>query len=246
MDKKEVFEEFRKRTAEIAAHADDVEEVKFFASLKNGTKFSFVYDADTFDVVRRKEVNSAVNGVSDIISALVTVALLSVSALKPMKPSVWLSAILVYAFFICYYIISAVYHLFSVNHRRTSRVLLLVRHFFLLLSLSLMTLEMTQISESSTVTALFAAVTAVLSLFLALLSTKGGMMASNIMIACMGVMMYLTSTGNILAVLIAFSIVTNALINAFFGGEKSLLTRTAGTSSLFFLLSQILIFFFSL
>ncbi|MGN0907375.1 MAG: hypothetical protein ACI4NM_09530, partial [Bullifex sp.] len=183
MDKKDVFEQFRQRTAEIADHAEDVAEIKFCASLKNGTKFSFVYDSETFDVEKKKEVNSAVNGVSDIISALVTVALLALTAVEAIAPSVWLSAILVSAFFICYYIISAVYHLFSVNHRRTSRVLLLVRHFFLLLSLSLMTLEMTGITESSSALALFAGAAAVLSLFLALLTTKGGMIASDIMIA---------------------------------------------------------------
>ncbi len=246
MDKNEVFEEFRKRTAEIADHASEVEEVKFFASLRNGTKFSFVYDADSFDVVKKKEVNSAVNGVADIISALITVSLLSLSALRPGNAFLWLTSILVYAFFICTYIISAVYHLFSVNHRRTARVLLLVRHFFLLLSLSLMTLELTLSAGSSVVIALLGSATAVLSLFLALLSTKGGLMASNIMIALMALMMFITSPGNVYTVLIAVSVMLNAMINAFMFSEKSVLTRTAGTSSLFYLLSEVLLFILSL
>ena len=39
MNKKEVFESFKSRIEEIVNHYDEVEEIKFYALLKNGTRF---------------------------------------------------------------------------------------------------------------------------------------------------------------------------------------------------------------
>ena len=244
MDKKSVFEAFKAKTDEIITHYDEVEELKFTASLKNGTKFSFDYDVARFECTKKKESNSVVNGVCDIIAALACVAMLSISLVRGINSSIIVLQTLTFSFFIIFSILSAVYHLFSVNHQRTSGVLLLIRQFLLIVTLFLLTATITEFQQGSMFLILFFLLLSVLSLFLSLLSTKGGLRAGNIISAVIGVVLML-SFRDAYITFISLSIVINGLINALFDSDKTKLAGRVKTTSLFYLLSLLFFFLFS-
>ena len=91
---------------------------------------------------------------------------------------------------------------------------------------------------------LFFLLLSVLSLFLSLLSTKGGLRAGNIIIAVIGVVLMI-SFRDAYITFISLSIVINGLINALFDSDKSKLAGKVKTTSLFYLLSLLFFFLFS-
>ena len=170
--------------------------------------------------------------------------LLSISLVRGINSSIIVLQTLTFSFFIIFSILSAVYHLFSVNHQRTSRVLLLIRQFLLIVTLFLLTATITELQQGSMFLILFFLLLSVLSLFLSLLSTKGGLRAGNIIIAVIGVVLMI-SFRDAYITFISLSIVINGLINALFDSDKAKLAGRVKTTSLFYLLSLLFFFLFS-
>lgn len=243
MGKKEVFESFKARVDEIVNHYDEVEELKFTALLKNGTKFNFDFDIARFEVARKKESNSVVNGVSDIIATLATIAMLSISTIHNSFSSQMVLETLTYSFFILFFIISTIYHLFSVNHQRTSRVLLLVRQFILNVTIFLLTATLVTATTNNMFLTLTFLLLSVLSLFLSLLATKGGLKAGNIIISIIGLVL-IFSNQNLYIIFISLALIINGLLNAIFDNDKTKIALTIKTTSLFYLLSLLFFFLF--
>ena len=76
-DVQELFERFKKQVEEISSHAEEVSQVRFTASLKNGTGFNFRYDADQWETRHDPYKPLSVAGaVTDIISGGVSIALM--------------------------------------------------------------------------------------------------------------------------------------------------------------------------
>ena len=78
MEKKEVFSQFKEKVSEITQHYEEIEEMKFDAKLKNGTRFSFTFDSDKFsrktgEADRKKHHPVSVfNAVVDILKSYFT------------------------------------------------------------------------------------------------------------------------------------------------------------------------------
>lgn len=243
MNKKEVFESFKSRIEEIVNHYDEVEEIKFYALLKNGTRFNFDFDIARFEMAKKKEVNSVVNGVCDIIAALATIAMLAISTIQNSLSTQMILETLTYSFFILFSVMSSIYHLFSVNHQRTSRVLLLVRQFILNVTIFLLTATLVKATSNSMFLTLTFLLLSVLSLFLSLLATKGGLKAGNIIISIIGLVLVF-SNQDLYIVYISLSLIINGLLNAIFDSDKTKIAGTIKTTSLFYLLSILFFFLF--
>ncbi len=121
-DVEKIFADFKNRVDEIAEHAQQVHAVTFKADLKNGTSFNFTYNSEKFAKEREPQgafkPHSVFNGIFDIIATLSTIALL-VILIRVMlnEQQVTLLPIFTYSFFIASFIISALFHFFSVEQR---------------------------------------------------------------------------------------------------------------------------------
>ena len=115
--------------------------------------------------------------------------MLSISTIHNSFSSQMVLETLTYSFFILFFIISTIYHLFSVNHQRTSRVLLLVRQFILNVTIFLLTATLVTATTNNMFLTLTFLLLSVLSLFLSLLATKGGLKAGNIIISIIGLVL---------------------------------------------------------
>ena len=83
----------------------------------------------------------------------------------------------------------------------------------------------------------------VLSLFLSLLATKGGLKAGNIIISLIGLVLVF-SNQDLYIVFISLSLIINGLLNAIFDSDKTKIAGTIKTTSLFYLLSILFFFLF--
>lgn len=118
----DIFADFQKQVKEIADHAPQVHKIDFSAKLKNGTSFNFNFNSDTFNKQPRGERNyrpsSVFNAVIDIIGASGAIFLLVylIVTMERYQKSYALSAvwsILTFSFFIAFFTISCIYHLFD-------------------------------------------------------------------------------------------------------------------------------------
>jgi hypothetical protein len=119
-----VFADFKRQVDEIAGHAQQVYRVDFSAKLKNGTSFNFTYNSDTFNRSRKDRQRyrpaSVFNAVVDIIGGSTAIFLLVflLVGLSGRIPGVSVSplwSVLAFSFFIAYFIISSLYHLFDMD-----------------------------------------------------------------------------------------------------------------------------------
>lgn len=253
MDRKEVFDGFRKQCLEIADHYGEVEEVSFEARLKNGTRFTFDYDAERFDkdsapkTKRNMRPVSVTNGVADIISACVSIALLTTYCVAFVDEvgTASVSGILALSFWTVSFIVSAVYHLFDEGRPKAVRALSLVRMGLLAISAALLCGTASVAAGGNLVLAsavmLFLCALAV---FLASLSTRGSNRAANVAVAAM----YATALlfCGISAESAAFCVVgmVAGLVPALTAGSSNRIVAKAGTFPLFYLASAALWFMF--
>ncbi len=141
MEKRELFEDFRARIDEIVQHSDEVETLHFSARLRNGTNFSFSFDADRFERDRmnpdggRLRPVSVFNSVVDMIGAAIALPLMIVNIASGSSSAF---QVLTFTAFFVFFAASAVYHLFDTGMTRTLKVLAAVRTGLLSLSLCLM------------------------------------------------------------------------------------------------------------
>ncbi|AEV28160.1 putative membrane protein, hemolysin III [Sphaerochaeta pleomorpha str. Grapes] len=117
-----VFADFQKQVKEISDHAPQVHKIEFSAKLKNGTSFNFNFNSDTFNRQPRSERNykpvSVFNAIVDIIGAsgaifLLVYLIITIETYHPTFGSSAIWSILAFSFFIAFFTISSVYHLFD-------------------------------------------------------------------------------------------------------------------------------------
>ena len=238
MEKKEMFEEFKGRVDEILDHYEELERLSFTARLRNGTRFAFDFDIDSFN--RNEERGrtrtpsrpvSVFNAVIDIIASVMAICLLIVNVAHSDASAAtvlaFTSAIVLFAV--------RVYHLFDERMARTVKVLFLVRMGLLSLTYALVSGAVVSLSGGSAllafpVTLLFAS----LALFLTSLGTSGGFRAASAVLALMGLAAILFSgdrTG--LVILTQALMCLSALVPASLPAQKSRMLDGCRTNGIF-------------
>lgn len=117
-----LFSDFENQVTEITSHAQQVHKIDFSAKLMNGTIFSFRYNSDTFNREEKGKQPyspaSVFNAVVDIVGAVTSLVLLIYLCVfihnhhLPFDRSASL-IILSYSFFICCFVLTALFHLFN-------------------------------------------------------------------------------------------------------------------------------------
>ena len=239
MEKKEMFEEFKGRVDEILDHYEELERLSFTARLRNGTRFAFDFDIDSFN--RNEERGrtrtpsrpvSVFNAVIDIIASVMAICLLIVNVAQSDASA---ATVLAFTSAIVLFAVSAVYHLFDERMARTVKVLFLVRMGLLSLTFALVSGAVVSLSGGSAllafpVTLLFAS----LALFLTSLGTSGGFRAASAVLALMSLAAILFSgsrTG--LVILTQALMCLSALVPATLPAQKSRMLDGCRTNGIF-------------
>lgn len=224
MERKEMFEDFSRRVNELLVHSDEIQDLRFNARLKNGTRFSFDYDSDRFSKDESTEKGklhpvSVFNAVVDIIAGIMMIVFMIVFLSKGKSSNAMVAAVTVsFVSFFLFFCVSAVYHLFDEGRKRTLHVLFQIRNTLLAISSALMCFCVTLSSAglpmmmTLPVLLLFAA----LSVFFSSLGTKTGFRASGLTLTLMAFVSFAISgmkTENILSLaFLAFSTALPAVL----------------------------------
>ncbi|MGE4583228.1 MAG: hypothetical protein AB7C91_01125 [Sphaerochaeta sp.] len=136
-----IFTDFKTQVEEISEHAEQVHSLVFRAELKNGTSFNFSYNAEKFAKESGPRLPyhpvSIFNGVFDIVSSAIGIALLVILAMH--RSSQQYLAVLTFSAFITTFICSALYHFFSME-QRSSQVFATLKEIGKILSILLVNL----------------------------------------------------------------------------------------------------------
>ncbi len=250
MEKKSIIEEFKRKTDEIVLHSEEIEDLHFTAKLKNGTRFAFDFNEEDFlrknGVLHEKEKSRSVslfNGVFDILAAVGSIALLSLSSSLQMTGNTISNAMLIttYSFFVVFFIVSAVYHIFHESHTRAVKALYIVRHSLLTISLALLCVGINAMGYQNTFIYPAILFTGALSIFFMSIGTKGGTMAASFIQTAFATLISLSCPFDPIQLFLAILVATNSIVGGFSTtkGRKGVNIQTSG---IFILLSLLLFY----
>ena len=250
MDRESIINDFRAQSEEIAKHSDQIEELHFDAKLKNGTRFSFDFDAEKFEKTNdktkkegeKKNRVSIFNAITDIIGAIGAIAMLSYTATTSYNATTiqLVLMILTYVFFITFFTESSVYHLFKESHTRTIKVLFQVRHSLLTFSLLFMTLSINAIGKDYIIIFPSCFFIAALSVFLISLDTKLGKRAATLIHILFALLILVSLPSSQIVISLAAMITVSSLFSGVMKEDASRIFCAAKTSGLFLIASLVL------
>lgn len=246
-DKKKLFEDFKAKLEEILAHQEDLELISFDAKLKNGTRFAFNYDEATFDKgkIRRGTYLpvSIFNAVLDIISTLISIALLVISSFTIHQDASFATTLLINTFtcFIVFFCVSAVYHFFDM-HSIATKVLAIVRFGFAVLVVALTGETLNRIGYSSLTNLIAIILIAVTSFFFLSLGTKAGTRAAYCCISAIGISFLFATRINPATILLTATTITAGLVPAVLCERDKTSLDRASTNSIFLMGTEALFY----
>ena len=238
---KEVLDEFKLRVNEILDHSDNVETIKFRASLKNGVKFNFDYNIKNFEKTEKEKYvpNSIINAILAILFASFSIVFLA------LRSGLSNALNMVYVLGLIFFVISSVSHFMTKTSVVTNKIFFNIKEIVSLIILGVIALAFVDLGFVNLFYSNIAILAIIISIFLISIRTKVALLASNISAIAACVTLSIVLLPNFNAILIFVPIVLRYVISLLNGLKVKFITNEFNNScDIFYFFSIYLLFIF--